>query len=72
MTARFFDKGTYMRALWHSEIIERVSKSEEFRLADLGQLDTPEARQEPMKGTVEDWGDQEPADRQVSLSGGRD
>ena len=36
-------------------MIERVSKSEDVWLADLGQLDTPEARQEAMKGTVEDW-----------------
>ena len=36
-------------------MIERVSKSEDRWLADLAHLDSPEARQEAMKGTVEDW-----------------
>ena len=44
-----------MHALWDSGMIERVSKSEDSWLANLGQLDSPEARQEAMKGTVEDW-----------------
>jgi S1/P1 Nuclease len=52
---RFFEKGTNMHALWDTGMIERVSKSEDVWLADLSQLDTPEARQEAMKGTVEDW-----------------
>ena len=52
---RFFDRGTNMHALWDSGMIERVSKSEDVWLADLAALDTPEARQEAMKGTVEDW-----------------
>jgi hypothetical protein len=52
---RFFDKGTNMHRLWDSDMIERIGKTEECWLADLGQLDTPEARQEAMKGTVEDW-----------------
>jgi nuclease S1 len=49
---RFFDRGTNMHALWDSGMIERVSKSEAVWLADLA---APEARQEAMKGTVEDW-----------------
>jgi hypothetical protein len=52
---RFFERGTNMHALWDSGMIERVSKSEDYWLADLGHLDSPEARQEAMKGTVEDW-----------------
>ena len=52
---RFFDKGTNMHSLWDSGMIARVSTTEDFWLADLGQLDTPENRQAAMKGTVEDW-----------------
>ena len=52
---RFFDKGTNMHRLWDSDMIERTGHTEEFWLADLGQLDTPEARAAAMKGTVEDW-----------------
>jgi nuclease S1 len=52
---RFFDRGTNMHALWDSGMIERISKTEDFWLADLAALDTPEARQEAMKGTVEAW-----------------
>jgi nuclease S1 len=52
---RFFDRGTNMHALWDSGMIERVSKREDFWLEDLAALDSPEARQEAMKGTVEDW-----------------
>jgi nuclease S1 len=52
---RFFNKGTNMHALWDTGMIERVSKSENVWLDDLTKLDTPEARQEAMKGTVEDW-----------------
>jgi S1/P1 Nuclease len=36
-------------------MIERVSENEDFWLTDLAALDTPEARQEAIKGTVEDW-----------------
>jgi S1/P1 Nuclease len=52
---RFFDKGTNMHALWDSGMIQRVNNTEGSWLADLGQLDTPEARAAAMKGTVEDW-----------------
>jgi nuclease S1 len=52
---RFFDKGSNMHALWDTLMIERVSKSEDVWLADLAALDSPEARQEAMKRTVEDW-----------------
>jgi nuclease S1 len=52
---RFFDRGTNMHAPWDTGKIERVSKSEEVWLSDLAALDTPEARREAMKGTVEDW-----------------
>jgi nuclease S1 len=52
---RFFDRGTNMHSLWDCGMIARVSSKEDFWLADLGQLDTPENRQAAMKGTVEDW-----------------
>jgi nuclease S1 len=52
---RFFDKGTNMHRLWDSDMIQRTGNTEKFWLADLGQLDTPEARSAAMKGTVEDW-----------------
>jgi hypothetical protein len=52
---RFFDKGTNMHSLWDSGMIAKVSSKEDFWLADLGQLDTPDGRQAAMKGTVEDW-----------------
>jgi nuclease S1 len=52
---RFFDRGTNMHSLWDTGMIERVSKSESYWLGDLAALDSPEARQEAMKGAVEDW-----------------
>jgi hypothetical protein len=52
---RFIDKGTNMHRLWDSDMIERVGDTEDFSLADLAALDTPEARALAMKGTVEDW-----------------
>jgi len=52
---RFFDRGTNMHSLWDSGLIERVSKDEDYWLTDLAPLDTPEGRQEAMRGTVEDW-----------------
>jgi hypothetical protein len=36
-------------------MIERTGSTEELWLANLGQLETPEARAAAMKGTVEDW-----------------
>jgi nuclease S1 len=52
---RFFDRGSNMHRLWDSEMIERTSKDEGYWLNDLATLDSPEARGEAMKGTVEDW-----------------
>jgi nuclease S1 len=52
---RFFDKGTNMHRLWDTDMIERTSKDEDFWLADLARLDSPEARQGAMTGTVDDW-----------------
>jgi nuclease S1 len=52
---RFFDRGTNMHRLWDSDMIERTSKDEVYWLADLAALDSPEARQQAMRGTVEDW-----------------
>jgi nuclease S1 len=52
---RFFDKGTNRHALWDSGMSQRTGSTERFWMADLGQLDTPEARAAAMKGTVEEW-----------------
>ena len=52
---RFFDRGTNMHCLWDSGMIERVSKDGGLLVGRLAALDTPEPRQEAMKGTVEDW-----------------
>ncbi len=52
---RFFDRGTNMHRLWDTDMIERTSKDEEYWLQDLAALDTSEARDAAMKGTVEDW-----------------
>jgi nuclease S1 len=69
---RFFDRGTNMHALCDTGMIERVSESEEVWLTDLAALDTPEARQEAMKGTVEELGDLELAGCPASLPSARD
>jgi hypothetical protein len=44
-----------MHRLWDSDMIERAGDTEDFWLADLAALDTPDDRQEAMKGTVEEW-----------------
>jgi nuclease S1 len=50
---RFFDRRTNIHALWDTGMIVRVNKTEGFWLSDLAALDSPEARQEAMKGAVE-------------------
>jgi S1/P1 Nuclease len=50
---RFYDRGTNMHRLWYGDMIEQTGNTEEFWLADLGQLGTPENRSAAMKGTVE-------------------
>ena len=52
---RFFDRGTNMHRLWDTDMIERTSKDEQYWLKELAALDTPEARDAAMNGTVEDW-----------------
>jgi hypothetical protein len=52
---RFYEKGSNMHRLWDSDMIERTSKDEQFWLTNLAALDTPDARDAAMKGTVEDW-----------------
>jgi nuclease S1 len=52
---RFYDRGTNMHRLWDSDLIGRVSQSEEVWLKDLATLDTQEARAAAAKGTPEDW-----------------
>ena len=41
---RFYDRGTNMHRLWDSDMIEREGDGEDFWLADLAPLDTPENR----------------------------
>ena len=52
---RWFDRGSNMHRVWDSGIIERAGGNEESWLTDLKAMDTPEARQEAMKGTVGEW-----------------
>ena len=52
---RFYDRGTNMHRLWDSDIIKRAGHDEDFWMADLAILDTPENREGAMRGTVEDW-----------------
>jgi hypothetical protein len=44
-----------MHRVWDTDMIERVGNGEDFWMADLAALDTPENRAAAMKGTVEDW-----------------
>ena len=52
---RFFDRGSNMHRLWDSDLIEWNTRSEDVWLAELAELDTPEARAMAMRGTVEEW-----------------
>ena len=52
---RFFDRGTNMHRLWDSDMIEWNTRSEDVWLAELAELDSPEARAMTMRGAVEDW-----------------
>jgi len=52
---RFYDRGTNMHRLWDSQMIEPAGQAEDFWLADLAPLDTPENREAASRGTVEDW-----------------
>ncbi len=52
---RFYDRGTNMHRLWDSDIIKRAGHDEDFWLADLAILDTPENREAAMRGKVDDW-----------------
>jgi hypothetical protein len=44
-----------MHRVWDSDMIERVSKSEDFWLNDLAALDTAENRTNWMRGSADDW-----------------
>jgi S1/P1 Nuclease len=44
-----------MHRLWDTDMIERTGKDEDFWLNDLAVQDSPEARDDAAKGTVEDW-----------------
>ena len=52
---RWFDRGSNMHRVWDSGVIERVNTTEEFWIADLATLDTPENRAAWMTGTPKDW-----------------
>ncbi len=52
---RWFDRGSNMHRLWDSDLIECNTRSEDVWLTELKALDTPEDRQEALKGTVEEW-----------------
>jgi hypothetical protein len=52
---RFYDRGTIMHRLWDSDLIGRVSQSEDVWLKDLAALDTQKSREAAAKGTPEDW-----------------
>ncbi len=52
---RFFEEGTNMHRLWDSGMMLKVGDTEDFWVADLTELDTPNKRIEAMRGTVEDW-----------------
>ena len=52
---RFFDKGTNIHRLWDNDLIARGGRTEDFWLANLVELDTPENRTAWMAGTVEEW-----------------
>jgi hypothetical protein len=52
---RFFDRGTNMHRLWDSDMIERVSKDEEYWLKELSVLPSLQSPDNSTEGTVEDW-----------------
>jgi hypothetical protein len=52
---RWFGRGSNLHRVWDSDIIEHVSTSEEFWLADVAKLDTAVNRPSWMGGSVEDW-----------------
>jgi hypothetical protein len=52
---RWFDRGSNMHRVWNGSIIERAGTTEDFWLADLAELDTPENRTAWQQGTPEDW-----------------
>ena len=60
---RFFDKGTNMHRLWDSDMIERVSGSEEFWLDDLAKHGHAGAARGGGEGNGRGLGDGEPARR---------
>jgi nuclease S1 len=51
----YFEVGSNMHRVWDSGIIEHAGDTEDFWLADLSQLDTPENRTKWMAGAPEDW-----------------
>jgi hypothetical protein len=52
---RYYDKGTNMHRLWDSDMMERVSKDEEYWLKDLSSLSSPQSLQDVSACNVEDW-----------------
>jgi hypothetical protein len=52
---RCFNRGSNFHRVWDSDLIECAGRVEDRWLADLNALDTPEARDQAMAGSVEDW-----------------
>jgi hypothetical protein len=52
---QWFDEGSNMHRVWDRGIIERAGDSEDFWLADLAELDTPDNRAAWAVGRPEEW-----------------
>jgi hypothetical protein len=52
---QWFDEGSNMHRVWDYGMIERAGDSEDFWLADLAELDTPDNRTAWVAGRPEDW-----------------
>jgi hypothetical protein len=55
LQVRRFDRGSNLRRVWDSGIIDRAGRGEDGWLADLVAMDSEEARGEAQAGSVEDW-----------------
>ena len=61
-----------MHRLWDTDMIERVSKEEDFWLTALSALDMQGNRQDAMKGTVEEWATESLMAARQALPGAQD
>ena len=55
LQVRWFDRGSNLHRVWDVGIIDRAGRGEAGWLDDLIAMDTPEARLEAQRGSVEDW-----------------